>query len=127
LNTRNLLRCRRMNNPSVNCVICSHDHEEAIQHIFFECEFSEPCWSTLHIVWDLSLSVIVSHFNYSCYMEVTILATWAIRIHRNGIIFNGEQTSLPRWKKDFKELILLCKHKAKPSLELSLHTWLTYL
>jgi hypothetical protein len=114
----------------MNYVLCSHGQEETLQHLFFECEFLQSCWSALHIVWNLSLSLMDmikqqhSQFPYSCYMEVIILGTWAIWIHRNGIIFNGEQISLPRWKKDFKEMISLCKHRANPSLELALNAGL---
>jgi hypothetical protein len=44
--------------PCVNYVLCSHGQEETLQHLFFECEFSQFCWSVLHIVWNLSLSVM---------------------------------------------------------------------
>jgi hypothetical protein len=43
LNTRNLLRRKRFNIPSVNCVLCSHGMEETIKHFIFECEFAQMC------------------------------------------------------------------------------------
>jgi hypothetical protein len=49
-----------------------------------------------------------------------MLATWAIRIHRNNLIFNNVPVSLPRWKFEFKELLLLSNHRAKTRLEQSI-------
>jgi hypothetical protein len=34
------------------------------------------------------------HFQYSCYMEVIMLAAWSVSIHHNNFIFNNEQVSL---------------------------------
>lgn len=68
-----------------------------------------------------------SQFGYSCYMEVIMLATWTIWIHRNNIIFNVGQVSFVRWKREFKEVLILCDHRAKPSLQLDLTAWLSSL
>jgi hypothetical protein len=57
LNTRNFLRRKRFHIPSVHCVLCNHDSEETLKHLFFECEFAQSYW-TAHIVWDLSLPVL---------------------------------------------------------------------
>jgi hypothetical protein len=58
-------------------------------------------------------------------MEVLILAAWAIWIHRNNFIFNNEHISFARWKKEF--IKVLCKHRAKPSLEADMTAWLSSL
>jgi ubiquitin C-terminal hydrolase len=131
LNTRNLLRRKRFNIPTINCIMCNKGVEETMKHLLFECEFAQLCWTALHIVWDLSLVVddmIIEgkrNFGNICYMEVIILATWAIRIHRNNFIFNSEAISFARWKKNFRELFLHCKHRAKPSLEADMTAWLS--
>jgi hypothetical protein len=67
------------------------------------------------------------HFQYTCFMEVVILASWCIWIHRNNLIFNSVQLSLPRWKTEFKELFLPCKHRAKDSLGADMSAWLSSL
>jgi hypothetical protein len=136
-NTRNLqLRCKRFNILIVRCIMC---REETLKHLFFECEFAQSCWTALHIVWDLSLSVldmVEEHrrdFQYSCYIEVIMLATrliwmeWSIWIYRNKFIFKTGQDSLPLWKKELRELLLLWKQRAKSSMELSMVTWLSSL
>jgi hypothetical protein len=56
-----------------------------------------------------------------------MLATWAIWIHRNNLIFNNVLVSLPCWKFKFRELLLLSKHRAKTSLEQSIMDWLSSL
>jgi hypothetical protein len=133
LNTRNLLRCKRFHVLSTICVLCNMDMEVTLMHLFFTCEFAQLCWTSLHITWDLALSATEmieegrGHFQYACFMEVVILASWCIWIHRNNLIFNGVQLSLPRWKKEFKELFLLCKHRAKDSLEVDMSAWLSSL
>jgi hypothetical protein len=123
LNTRKLLRRKRFNAPSADYIMCSHGIEETLKHLFFDCEFAQICWTSLHIVWDLSLPVTEmiedgkQQFQFSCFMEVIILASWSIWIPRNNFIFNDVQISFHRWKKEFRELFLLCKHRAKPSLD----------
>jgi hypothetical protein len=115
LNTRNLLRHKWFHIPSVNCVLCNHDSEETLKHLFFECEFAQSCWTALHIVWDLSLSVLEMieqqkrQFLSGCYMEVIMMAAWVIWIHRNNIIFNNASICLAQWKHEFRELFFLCK------------------
>jgi hypothetical protein len=47
-----------------------------MKHLFFECEFAQLYWASLHVIWDLSLSVpeLIEdgkrHFQCDCYMEV---------------------------------------------------------
>jgi hypothetical protein len=133
LNTRNLLWRKRFHIPSVNCVLCNHDSEETLKHLFFECEFAQSCWTALHIVWDLSLSVLEMieqqkrQFLSGCYMEVIMMAALVIWIHRNNIIFNNASICLAQWKHEFRELFFLCKYRAKPSLESAMGSWLASL
>jgi hypothetical protein len=93
LNTHNLLQCKRFNIPTVECVICSSGAEETLKHLFFECQFAQLCWTSLHIIWNLSLPVLEmvvdgkTHFQYSCYMEVIMLETRAIWINWNKLHF----------------------------------------
>jgi hypothetical protein len=45
----------------------------------------------------------------------------------NNFIFNDEQISFGRWKKEFKDLFNLCKHRAKAALEHDMAAWLASL
>jgi hypothetical protein len=66
-------------------------------------------------------------FLSDCYMEVIMMAAWAIWIHRNNIIFNNAVMCLAHWNHEFREFFLLCKYRAKPSLESSIGSWLASL
>jgi hypothetical protein len=67
------------------------------------------------------------NFQHACFMVVTVIAAWSIWIHRNNFIFNGVQTSPSRWKKEFRDLFNLCKHRAKAELEMDMTSWLSSL
>jgi hypothetical protein len=56
-----------------------------------------------------------------------MLATWAIWVHRNNIIFNNEALCFGRSKHEFREILLLSKFRAKPGLESSMTSWLASL
>jgi hypothetical protein len=65
----------------------------AIDHLFWQCQFSKSCWS--HINVDLSedldiadmLSYAKSNFNKPFFMEVFVTAIWALWKARNAINF----------------------------------------
>jgi hypothetical protein len=44
-------------------------------------------------------------------------------VPRNNLIFNGVQISFSRRKKEFRDLFLLCKHRAKASLSNDMSAW----
>jgi hypothetical protein len=110
--------------------MCNHDIEETLHHLFFECEFTQ---TALHQIWDLSLSMVEliedgkRHFTHSCFMEVTMIASWAIWIHHNNLIFNNVPISFARWKMEFSELLFVCKFRAKPILANDIDDWLASL
>ena len=56
LNTRNLLRRKNMELDDYNCVMCNGGHEETSFHLFFECGFSQSCWNSIPIHWNMNLS-----------------------------------------------------------------------
>jgi hypothetical protein len=67
------------------------------------------------------------HSTHSCFMEDTMIASWAIWIHRNNLIFNNVPISFARWKMELRELLLLCKFRAKPNLADDIDGWLASL
>jgi len=36
-------------------VLCNSGQEETSWHLFFECPFSQLCWDTIPIIWNLDL------------------------------------------------------------------------
>lgn len=122
LSTRNMLRRKNMFLDDYNCVLCSAGCEETSFHLFFECGFSQACWSSIAINWDLSLQpfdmMLKAKLNFMnpCFREVLITTCWAIWTTRNVMIFDHGRVDTSVWKRRFiQELGHVCT-KAKPSL-----------
>lgn len=48
VNTKNMLKRRQYNiTDGVECVLCTQQAEETVEHLFFECPFSGDCWRDL--------------------------------------------------------------------------------
>ena len=77
-----------------NCVLCSRSCEETLLHLFFKCPFSQDCWNSIPISWNLNLpplDMVIearSNFDSPIFREIFISACWTIWKARNGIIFN---------------------------------------
>ena len=63
---------------------CNSGCEETLLHLFFSCPFSQDCWNTLHIHWNLNLDpldmVIEARttFGHCIFREIMITACWII-------------------------------------------------
>lgn len=129
LNTRNLLRSKNRNIDDFSCVLCNSGSEETLEHMFFSCRFSQDCWDSLHIFWDLSLDpldmVIEARrmFGHHIFRKLMITACWIIWKMRNSIIFDNGTCSLPVWKQLFKEELGLVCIKAKDATKGPLSLW----
>ena len=52
LNTRNMLKRRHYNiGDDYNYLLCDQQIEETVEHMIFQCPFSQYCWSILGITW----------------------------------------------------------------------------
>jgi hypothetical protein len=82
LNTRSLLRRKNMALEDYNCVLCSHQTEETLEHLFLICPFAEACWATLGIYIPQHddifavLDNVKVMLNMSFYMEIIITMAW---------------------------------------------------
>jgi hypothetical protein len=112
LNTRNHLRRKNMELEDYNYVLYS-SCEETLLHLFFECPFSQDCWNSILISWNLNLPP----------SEIFITACWIIWTTRNKIIFDQGQVNLNGWKREFKEEFGLVCTKTKASRQPSLSSW----
>ena len=105
------------------CVLCNAGHEETSFHVFFECSFSQACWDTIPINWDLNLPpldmVIVARSNFGrpIFREIFITACWVIWTARNAILFDNEHVDLSKWKRLFKKEIGQVCTKAKSTIQ----------
>jgi hypothetical protein len=84
LNTRNMLRRRHIFLDSYFCPVCIEFVEETISHLFFDCPFSQACWTFLGISWDFDipfLDMIIQArqaFASISFREVVMIAYWSI-------------------------------------------------
>jgi len=98
-----------------SCVLCNTGCEETSFHLFFECNFSQACWGSIPISWNLNLpplDMMVNareKFGSQIFKEIVIIACWTIWTLRNSIIFDNGQCSIPTWRRKFKdEMDLVC-------------------
>jgi hypothetical protein len=56
LNVRNILKRKKfkLQRNDYTCVLCTEKVEKTTFHLFFSCPFSQQCWHSLKIHWDLS-------------------------------------------------------------------------
>lgn len=95
LNTRETLRRKNMHLSSYTCAICTTNTEGTLMHLFFECPFSQACWNSIGINWNLALPpldmIIDSRLTFGSpiFREIIITACWCIWTARNGVIFDN--------------------------------------
>lgn len=134
VNTRKLLRRKSFHLESYNCAIQNCQQEETLFHLFLGCPFAERCWTAVAPNRDIPTNMfdviqdMKQKLNVPFFMEITILATWAIWITRNNFIFQQITPSFQRWKDTFHlELKLLrfrMKNKNAPLYNAWLDHWL---
>ena len=119
LNTKEMMLRRHWNVTDSNeCVLCTTTTMEDWKHLFFNCNFSIRIWSYLQIQWrpgDLAQVITQNkkEFNGPCFMEIVILACWAIWKQRNSQIFKEENPTFRGWKRLFLGELTLLMHRVK--------------
>jgi len=95
------------------CVLCNSGCEETSFHLFlWMCFFSQSCWNTIPITWNLSsqpLYMIIearTTFGSPLFREIFITACCVIWSTRNGVIFDSGQINLNVCKTQFREVRL---------------------
>ena len=107
LNTRGLLRRKRMHLCSYDYAVCVGHLEESIIHLFFDYPFSQACWIFLDIHYKSSLPLLnmviaaCEQFGSVFFREVIVLACWTICCNHNRIIVENEVISISRCKAFF--------------------------
>jgi hypothetical protein len=130
LSTRNILKRKSMALDSYNCVLCTENVEETIEHLFLHCSFATQCWSLLNldIPSNSTFPDIVIHFKSSLqsqfFMVVIILMCWTIWSARNDLIFKGIPANQGTSKSLFCKELLLLLHRAKPSVSAVFEQWM---
>lgn len=114
-NTRNLLRRKTFHLDNYYCATLNCQQEETLQHLFWTCCFAVQCWDIICPSRQRNLSIMEAFedlkqkLQVPFYMEIIILAAWAIWITRNNIIFQSITPSIPRWKNIYLEELQLLR------------------
>lgn len=128
MSTRNILRRKLMAIDSYNCVLCSCSTEETFEHLFFDCNFAQQCWSFLGVnipsnsTFPEIISTLRAQLLSKFFMVAVILLCWSIWTARNGLIFNGIHPSVHNCKRTFLQELKLVQ-----SLQTNFESWISSL
>jgi hypothetical protein len=94
-----------------SCIMCNDQVLETRDHLFFRCKFASACWRYICPGWNIPQSSshlecieqLKQMIQKPFFMEIVILAVWAIWKTRNAYIFQHVTPSLYRTKTLFKE------------------------
>ncbi|XP_044450625.1 arginyl-tRNA--protein transferase 2 isoform X1 [Triticum aestivum] len=96
LNTRNMLKRRHYNiGDDHDCILCGLHIEETVEHLFFECQFTQPCWASFGLSWQQggtrlqNVEVAKETWARPLFMGTFLLAAWSIWKERNNKHFRG--------------------------------------
>jgi hypothetical protein len=113
--------------PSFECVLCSLQVEETLEHLFLECPFQQTTWGLLNLNPPLgplfeTLESFKVQLGVKFFMDIIIMLSWCICMERNDFIFKGKQPTIgslrDRFKSEFAWVILRAKVVRKPSMSL---------
>lgn len=110
--------------------MCNNGEEETIEHLFFDCPFTQECWGILNFVWDGSLQLMdrlvhrsLTH-NLPFFTEATLIAASELWKMRNDKVFQRQQPSPNVWLANFKNQCYLQSVRFKDDLRSSFCIWL---
>jgi hypothetical protein len=101
-----------------------------VDHLFFQCPFSQSCWNLLNLQIALqaptlqSLDLLKFELHSPLFKSIFILLYWAIWTSRNGFIFQGIQPTVDGCGRTFKKELDLLQHRVKIKHKQHLEEWL---
>ena len=120
LNTRNMLKRRHYNiGDDYNCLLCDQQIEETVEHMIFQCPFSQRCWSILGITWQQTgsrlrwISMAAHDWSSPMFMDVFLQAAWSIWKERNNKHFRSIPPTILSWLQRFKHDFALLQHRTR--------------
>ena len=114
-----------------NCVLCTHQFEEALEHLFLFCPFAEACWASIGIIIpQIDDITITDHFkamlHLPFFMEIIVTMIWSIWEVRNDAIFRNMAPSIQSFKRIFRREFAWVIHilRAKANYKPFISQWL---
>lgn len=110
LNTRALLHRKHFFIQDYTYIMCGLQVLETRDHFFMHCPFAQICWTYLCPTWSPNYSRLQEEINQlkhllhvPFYMELIILASWAIWTTRNDFIFKGITPNLYTYRENLRK------------------------
>ena len=116
--------------PSYNCVLCTNNTEENLEHIFLRCPFAKACLGLIGLQVPIQTDIFLaiesfkSQMDTPLFMNIIILLCWSIWISRNDLIFQGLQPSASNCSCTFKKELVLLGHRVRSKHKSLLEEWI---
>ena len=116
--------------PSFNCVLCTNNTEETLEHLFLHCPFAEACWGLIGFQVPnqadifLAIESFKSQLHTPLFINIVILLCWSIWISRNDLIFQGLQPSTNSCQRIFKTELVLLGHRVSSKHKALVEEWI---
>ena len=84
VNTRNLLKRKKVPLQSYNCTLCAENTEETLSHLFRDCNFAMHCWNKLVPQRNRGIRsfdeccLLAEHFPRDIAFDIIVAASWSI-------------------------------------------------
>uniref|UniRef100_A0A453BIM8 Reverse transcriptase zinc-binding domain-containing protein n=1 Tax=Aegilops tauschii subsp. strangulata TaxID=200361 RepID=A0A453BIM8_AEGTS len=104
------------------CVLCTAHEEETIDHLIFNCTFSQTCWSKIGISYNFGISRIEATIRakeiYSSRLlfEIFTITAWNIWKERDNFIFNQINPSYRAWPERTRADLTWLRYRVSPDL-----------
>uniref|UniRef100_A0A453B0K5 Reverse transcriptase zinc-binding domain-containing protein n=1 Tax=Aegilops tauschii subsp. strangulata TaxID=200361 RepID=A0A453B0K5_AEGTS len=120
---RNMLKRRHYHVGDIEtCILCTPHEEETIDHLIFNCPFSQTCWSKIGISYNFGISRIDATIRakeiYSgrLFFEIFTITAWNIWKERNNFMFNQTSPSFRAWLERTKVDLTWLRYRLSPDL-----------
>uniref|UniRef100_A0A8I6YD47 Reverse transcriptase zinc-binding domain-containing protein n=1 Tax=Hordeum vulgare subsp. vulgare TaxID=112509 RepID=A0A8I6YD47_HORVV len=105
-----------------SCVLCIAQEEETIDHLIFNCPFSQTCWAKIGISYNSSISRIEATirakeiYSGKLFFEIFTITAWYIWKERNNFIFNQISPTYNAWLERTKADLTWLRYRVSPDL-----------
>mgnify|MGYP006267570175 CR=1 FL=1 len=129
VNTRNLLKRKKMTLQSYSCALCAENTEETLSHLFWDCNFARQCWNKIAPQRKRG----ISSFDECCFLaeifpkdiafDIIVTASWSIWLVQNDKIFRQAPAHVGGWQYYLQESLKATEIRARSGITQQLKEW----